>query len=73
MSFEAEMISMNVLQAVELRVPMCCSKCEDKVREALIEMSGKCHIVHNSKSGLVVFHIMLSNVVSNLVLDSNSW
>ncbi|KAH9544094.1 hypothetical protein CY35_13G099400 [Sphagnum magellanicum] len=25
--------------AVELRVPMCCSKCEDKVREALIEMS----------------------------------
>ncbi|KAH9574570.1 hypothetical protein CY35_01G065100 [Sphagnum magellanicum] len=26
--------------ADELRVPMCCSKCEDKVCEALIEMSG---------------------------------
>jgi hypothetical protein len=32
------------MQEIELWVPMCCSKCEEKVREELLELDGACEI-----------------------------
>jgi copper chaperone CopZ len=31
------------VQEIELRVPMCCRKCEDKVEIELKKMEGKVH------------------------------
>jgi hypothetical protein len=28
-------------QVVEMIVPMCCTKCEEKVKESLLEMEGE--------------------------------
>ncbi|XP_024377810.1 uncharacterized protein [Physcomitrium patens] len=33
-----------LLPTYEFRVPMCCSKCEEKVREELLELQGVCDI-----------------------------
>jgi hypothetical protein len=34
------------LQVVELMVPLCCTKCEEKVKKALLEMEGEPQLLH---------------------------
>ncbi len=46
------------LQVVELMVPLCCTKCEEKVKKALLEMEGEPQLLH-----LKINHQKMRNVL----------
>ncbi|KAH9543196.1 hypothetical protein CY35_13G050800 [Sphagnum magellanicum] len=54
------------LQYIELQVPMCCTKCQEKVREELFEMEGVYSVLCDQQSQRVT--ITASNYVDPLRL-----
>lgn len=38
---------------LELRVPLCCERCEERIKESLLEMDGKLLIIMLAFSGSI--------------------
>ncbi len=53
------------VQIVELMVPLCCTKCEEKVKKALLEMEGEPQLLH-----LKLNHQNMRNVLWKILWNS---
>lgn len=65
----------NFLQEIELKVPMCCSKCETKARETLQKLDGKPSDHHHRSSRFlqcVVGWVLLLIEMRNVKLNGTS-